>query len=323
MSSPVQRHPCAVPLYVTLVVFGLLVLLGIIGALTEDEETPATLTDAGRVQPTTGEDTVPANNGVDLLDICEGTVKVTEADLVGLEIEINGEPMTLEEIYLDNRTYNSMVERGLIKDEPIPSPAPNEIYCNFSLPKTYMGLPVRPYPYNYKHPPSKWSLQIDAPDRPGIVDGMTFRHGSPGYEEIKSKLPAPTKIWSFIYYEVDHETFDALVDEYFGDIKDEAAEQSKRWEERLYHLDNINAFDQWVQGISADRVIDQEEGADICYLRSQWEAQLTEAVLYIHAYREADPEFVAEPRNGLLSIEERAIKGLTLLEEVECVPGIK
>ena len=319
--SPAERHRCAVPFYVTLIVFVLLVVLVTIGALSEDGESPASTVNTGQVQPTTEESSVPAGEGIDLLEICEGRVNVTEADLVGLEIEINGEPMTLEEIYATNRTYNSMVKRGLINDELIPSPTPNEIYCNFSLPKTYVGLPVRPYPYNYDNPPSQWPLKIDAPDRPGIVDGMTIEHGSPNYEEIKTKLPAPREIWSFIYYDVDHETFDALVDEYFGNIKDEVSEQTKRWEERNYHWDNVMAFEQWVQNISADRVIDQEEEADICYLLEQWETLLTEAVLYIRDYREHEPEFVDEPLNGLLPLEERAIVGLTLLEEVECVQG--
>ena len=192
-----------------------------------------------------------------------------------------------------------------------------------SLPTTHMGVPVSPYPYNPEYPPDEWTLVIVTPDRPDTVDGLLVKFTSPHYEDIKVKLPMPRDVsGGRIYYEVSPIFFDALVEEFFGEIPEELVESGRRWEKREYHWANVEAFNQRVQSISADRVIDQEEAADICFLVDTWEAQLTEAIVYVRDFRSVEPEFVNEPLNGLLALEEQAIKGLTLLEEVECVPGV-
>ena len=207
--------------------------------------------------------------------------------------------------------------RQNLPNQPTGDPATSD------LPTTYLGIPVTPYPYNPEFPPEQWTLMIDTLDRPDTIDGMRIEFKSPIYAEIKARLPVPRDVsGGHIWYDVGPEFFDSLVDEFFSEIKEEATENERRWERREYHWDNIDAFNQRVKSISDDRVIDQEEEADICFLRDTWEAQLTEALMYVREYREAEPEFVEEPLNGLLTLEKQAIEGLTLLEEVECVPGV-
>ena len=69
--------------------------------------------------------------------------------------------------------------------------------------------------------------------------------------------------------------------------------------------------------ISADRVIDKDESARICFLLDQWSTQMEEARDYVVNFRNVDPDTV-EKNPGLGNLQTEAERGLALLTEVEC-----
>ena len=91
----------------------------------------------------------------------------------------------------------------------------------------------------------------------------------------------------------------------------------ERWKEQYVHHENVNAFIASTKGISADRVIDKNESARICFLLPQWESQLKSAHDYVVNYRNVEPDTV-EKNPGLGNLQTEAERGLALLTEIEC-----
>ena len=90
-----------------------------------------------------------------------------------------------------------------------------------------------------------------------------------------------------------------------------------RWQLQWEHWKNIDAFQESMREISADRIVDREESQDICFALEQWTAQLRAARDYVGTYRTDDPGLVAK-NAGLENLQEEAERGLDLLAEVEC-----
>ena len=90
----------------------------------------------------------------------------------------------------------------------------------------------------------------------------------------------------------------------------------ERWKEQYIHHENVNSFIASTKGITADRVIDKDESARICFLLPQWENQLRLASDYVSDYRRVEPDTVR--KNGLDRLESQADDGLALLAEVKC-----
>ena len=85
--------------------------------------------------------------------------------------------------------------------------------------------------------------------------------------------------------------------------------EEARWQERQVHHANVFAFLDKMDSFNDDRVIDRTELDQICFLRAQWEDQLTAARDYVRQYRRDDPDTVTE-LSGLGSLQERAEQGL-------------
>ena len=69
--------------------------------------------------------------------------------------------------------------------------------------------------------------------------------------------------------------------------------------------------------INADRVIDADESARICFLLDQWKTQMSGARDYVADYRQTDPATV-EKNPGLQRLQAEAERALVLLNEIEC-----
>lgn len=153
-------------------------------------------------------------------------------------------------------------------------------------------------------------------DTPGRI-GLSVEKSSPKYDEIKSMLPEPDShsVYPEQYY-VTAELMDKIM-KLFPPIDAEEQAKGERWQEKEYHWANVEAFNERVARINADRVIDQKEEQDICYLRDTWEEQLTSAILYVQNYRDKEPEFVAD--NVIIgNLEMEARRGLALIDQIEC-----
>ena len=90
------------------------------------------------------------------------------------------------------------------------------------------------------------------------------------------------------------------------------AEQA-RWQEKQVHDANVSAFFGKMDPVNDDRVIDRTELDEICFLRAQWEDQLTAARDYVQQYRRDDPDRVTE-LSGLGRLQERAEQGLEIVK---------
>ena len=78
------------------------------------------------------------------------------------------------------------------------------------------------------------------------------------------------------------------------ELREEEAAKCHRWREAPEHWDNIEAFMTSMEAVNADKVIDLQESRDLCYKAPQWRAHMEAAKEYVAAYREAEPETVAE-----------------------------
>ncbi len=104
----------------------------------------------------------------------------------------------------------------------------------------------------------------------------------------------------------------------FFQLTPEEEARSDRWRAQFdVHWPNVDAFNERMAAISEDRVIDEAESKALCFLKDQWVYQLTAAKEYVENYREVEPETVAD-NPGLGNLELAAIRGLGLLDEVEC-----
>ena len=98
---------------------------------------------------------------------------------------------------------------------------------------------------------------------------------------------------------------------------DDDKERQARWVEQWDHWANVDAFAASMKEINADRVIDKDESARICFLLDQWTTQMEEARDYVVNYRKVEPDTV-EKNSGLGNLQTEAERGLALLAEVKC-----
>ena len=152
------------------------------------------------------------------------------------------------------------------------------------------------------------TIYITAIDRPMMV----VEPNNPGYEKLFNLVGGDGS-----HKVSDERWLEAMATMGWGTTTPEReaeldAEQA-RWTEQWDHRDNINAFVDQMTAINADRVIDRTELERICFLRQQWEVQLTAARDYVMAYRRDEPELVAK-NPGLESLQEQAERGLIITE---------
>ena len=101
---------------------------------------------------------------------------------------------------------------------------------------------------------------------------------------------------------------------------DELSEEDRarllRWREASEHWEFIDAFTETMFAVNEDYVIDLQESRDLCYKAPQWGEQMTAVREYVAAYREIEPETVAEtPR--IYNLETEADRALEIVEELE------
>lgn len=98
---------------------------------------------------------------------------------------------------------------------------------------------------------------------------------------------------------------------------DQDKARQARWVEQWDHWANVDAFMASMKEINADRVIDKDESARICFLLDQWKAQMKEARDYVVDYRKADSETV-EKNPGLQNLQAEAERAMAVLTKIEC-----
>ena len=100
------------------------------------------------------------------------------------------------------------------------------------------------------------------------------------------------------------------------ELSEEDRESLLRWREAGVHWEFVDAFSETMHAVNADKVIDLRESRDLCYKAPQWREQMTAAREYVAAYREAEPETVADnPRISNLEVE--ADRAMEIVEELE------
>ncbi len=152
--------------------------------------------------------------------------------------------------------------------------------------------------------PQGRSIYVNAADRPMII--------------VSPENPVYQQVFQFLNGDGSHEVSDErwlqVMDilGYATSTPEREATldaEEARWKERKVHHANIFAFLDKMDSFNTDRVIDRTELDEICFLRAQWEDQLTAARDYVRQYRRDDPDRVTE-LSGLGSLQERAEQGL-------------
>ena len=152
--------------------------------------------------------------------------------------------------------------------------------------------------------PQGRTIYVNAADRPMIK----VSRENPGYQQV----------FQFLNGDGSHEVSDErwlqvldILDWATATPEREATldAEEARWQERQVHSANVSAFLDKMDSFNTDRVIDRTELDEICFLRAQWEDQLTAARDYVRQYRRDDPDRVTE-LSGLGSLQERAEQGL-------------
>ena len=95
-------------------------------------------------------------------------------------------------------------------------------------------------------------------------------------------------------------------------------ERLARWKQTFTHWDDIEAFQQSIEDINADRVISKDESAYICSVLDQWKAQHRAALDHVAEYRRVEPEMVTANYGFIEGLEREAQRGLDLLTAFEC-----
>ena len=90
------------------------------------------------------------------------------------------------------------------------------------------------------------------------------------------------------------------------------------WLERDKHYSVVQGFVDELNVLIADNRIDEREAKLICDGKSNWNRKLTEVVEYVSEFRKLNPDFVAEPLNGLLELERVARESLEVLANAPC-----
>ena len=134
-----------------------------------------------------------------------------------------------------------------------------------------------------------------SPENPGYQQVFQFLNGDGSHEVSDERW---LQVMDILGYATSTPEREATLD----------AEQA-RWQERQVHHANVFAFLDKMDSFNDDRVIDRTELDQICFLRPQWEDQLTAARDYVRQYRRDDPDTVTE-LSGLGSLQERAEQGL-------------
>ena len=92
-----------------------------------------------------------------------------------------------------------------------------------------------------------------------------------------------------------------------------------RWREQFeVHWPNVEAFGEVQHNFATDKTISKEEFEHICFVKQQWQDQLTGARDYVRDYREADPQTFNKNTEVLTNLETEAERGLHLLSKAEC-----
>ena len=95
-------------------------------------------------------------------------------------------------------------------------------------------------------------------------------------------------------------------------------ERLARWKQTFTHWDDIEAFQQSIEDINADRVISKDESEYICSVLDQWKAQHRAALDHVAEYRRVEPEMVTANSGFIEGLEREAQRGLDLLTAFEC-----
>ena len=152
--------------------------------------------------------------------------------------------------------------------------------------------------------PQGRSIYVNAADRPMIIVSLE----NPGYQQVFQFLDGDGS------HQVSDERWLQVMDILGWATATPEREatldaEEARWQERQVHHANVFAFLDKMDSFNDDRVIDRTELDQICFLRAQWEDQLTAARDYVRQYRRDDPDTVTE-LSGLGSLQERAEQGL-------------
>ena len=159
--------------------------------------------------------------------------------------------------------------------------------------------------------PGSGEIYVNADDRPTIIVSPE----NPGYPEVFHMLGGDGS------HQVSDSRWLQVMDAlgWGTSTPEEEATldtEQARWKEQWVHRDNVSAFVEKMTSINADRVIDQTELEQICFLRAQWKVQLTAARDYVQQYRRDDPDTV-EKNPGLGDLQEQAELGLETVELVD------
>ena len=161
---------------------------------------------------------------------------------------------------------------------------------------------------------AKHSLVVDAAGK----SPMIIEPSATGYDDVKAILDASPDIErNGNLYNVSIQTYEDIY-ALFPPSSEEELRELARWREQFeVHWPNVNAFNDSIKTINADRIISKEESLHMCFALEQWEGQMTAARDYVKEYREVDPETV-EKNPGLGRLESEAERALTLLNEIQC-----
>ena len=162
--------------------------------------------------------------------------------------------------------------------------------------------------------PAQKTLSVSADGQPTLLITAEWS-GYDDAKEILSGVPSEP-MGGVAAYEVDSGTYEKVRDALDIQISPEDEARWARWKENFDHWDNVNAFMVSINEISADRVIDANELARICFVLPQWKSQLTAARDYVENYREVEPDTV-EMNPNLGNLQREAERALTLLGETE------
>ena len=92
-----------------------------------------------------------------------------------------------------------------------------------------------------------------------------------------------------------------------------------RWQEQFkVHWPNVEAYFASMETIGVDRIIDETEWNHICWSQDQWRTQLTDAMDYVRAYRDDEPDTYTKNAVMLDHLENEAKRGLTLVDKANC-----
>ena len=148
-------------------------------------------------------------------------------------------------------------------------------------------------------------ITVSSPDRPLVL----VRPDDPEYAEVYELLGSDGR------HEVSREGWQQVMDIMGYEYGPTEEAETARWQQRLDHWDNIEAFKARILKINDDRVIDRAELDSMCFLSAQWKAQLVAARDYVKDYREDDPELV-ERNKGLQNLETEAEAALRVVSSV-------